>query len=104
MTSGIGMPAGHSSVSAAITSWYIGSPTAPGSLVRSITAMERTVFGSAATKALVSSGRYRRTVSRPTFSPAATSLATASRVAPTPEPICTITRSASGAPVYQNRL
>ncbi len=43
-------------------------------------------------------------MTRPTFSPAATSLATASRVAPTPEPICTITRSASGAPWYQNRL
>ncbi len=104
MTRGAGVPSGQASTSAVTTSWYSGSPMAPGSLVRSSTAIERTVFGSALTKACVSNGRYRRTVSKPTFSPAATSLVTASREAPTPEPICTSTRSASGAPLYQNRL
>ncbi len=66
--------------------------------------MERTVFGSDPMNACTSNGRYRRTFTMPTFSPAATSLSTASRDAPTPEPISTITRSASGAPLYSNRL
>ncbi len=98
MTRGSGDACGQLSARAARTSRYSGSPIAPGSLVRSSTAIERTVFGSAATNAPVSNGRYSRTVTMPTFSPPATSFATASCVAPVPEPICTTTRSASGAP------
>ena len=44
---------------------------APGSLVRSSTAIAFTVAGSAATKCSTENGRYRRTFSSPTFSPAA---------------------------------
>ena len=36
----------------------------------------------------------------PTFSPAATIVSTVSSTAPVPEPMTTITRSASGAPLY----
>ena len=104
MTRGVFVSCGHCSTSAVTTSWYSGSPMAPGSLVRSSTAIDFTLFGSAATKASVSKGRYSRTVSRPTFSPAAVSCSTASRDAPTPDPICTSTRSASGAPQYQNSV
>ena len=84
----------------ATTAWYIGSPTAPGSLVRSRTAIERTVFGSAARTCSLGNGWKRRMVSIPTFSPAATSVSTVSSTAPAPEPITTTTRSASGAPWY----
>ena len=42
MTRGIAVPSGHASTSAVTTSWYSGSPIAPGSLVRSSTAIERT--------------------------------------------------------------
>ena len=60
--------------------------------------MARTVAGSAATRAEVSNGRYSRTVTTPTFSPASRSASTVSRTVSDPEPITTITRSASGAP------
>jgi hypothetical protein len=42
---------------------------APGSLVRSRTAMDLTLAGNAARKWLADSGWYRRTWSTPTFSP-----------------------------------
>ena len=44
---------------------------APGSLVRSSTAMDLTVAGRAATKCSMANGRYRRTLTTPTFSPLA---------------------------------
>ena len=80
------------------TSWYSGSPAEPISLVRSSTATALTVFGSAATNLSTSKGRNRRTCTKPTFSPAAFSAATASRAVPDTEPMATTTRSASGAP------
>ena len=49
-------------------------------------------------KCLASNGRYSRTFSRPTFSPCRISASTASSAASAPEPMITITRSASGAP------
>jgi hypothetical protein len=60
--------------------------------------MECTVFGSAAISWSAGNGRYKRSFRRPTRSPAAVSVSTASWAAPTPEPISTTTRSASGAP------
>ncbi len=86
------------SASVVTTSWNSGSPTAPGSFVRSSTAIELTVAGSAASRASVGNGRNKRIVASPTFSPSATSFATVSPTAPEPEPIITMTRSASGAP------
>ncbi len=80
------------------TSWYSGSPGAPGSFVRSSTAIARTVGGSAPANASAENGRKSRTFTTPTFSPPATSASTVSSTAPTPEPISTTTRSASGAP------
>ena len=50
---------------------YSGSPMEPGSLVRSSTAIFFTVSGRAATNFSVTKGRYRRTFTRPTFSPLA---------------------------------
>ncbi len=91
-------PASSRSASAVTTSWYRGSPVAPGSLVRSSTATALTVSGRAAAKASPEKGRYSRTVTRPTRSPRPLSASTASSAAPHPEPIMTSTRSASGAP------
>src|SRR5690349_12766727 len=59
-------PSACASASAAVTSRYSGSPVAPGSFVRSSTAMLRTVLGSAARNALQANGRYRRTFNTPT--------------------------------------
>ena len=80
----------------AITSSSSGSPVAPGSLVRSSTAIDRTVGGNARTKCSAGNGRYRRTFNSPTRSPAAVSASTVSSAVPDPEPISTTTRSASG--------
>jgi hypothetical protein len=91
-------PAAARSARAQTTSWYSGSPAAPGSLVRSSTATRRTLPGRAAASASDGKGRYSRTVTRPTFSPAALSASVASVAAPAAEPISTSTRSASGAP------
>ena len=82
----------------ATSAWYIGSPTAPGSLVRSRTAIDRTLEGRAASTASDGNGWNRRMHSIPTFSPPATSASTVSSTAPAPEPMITTTRSASGAP------
>jgi hypothetical protein len=71
---------------------------APGSLVRSRTAIDFTLAGSAATKLSIENGRYKRTLRSPTFSPAAVSASTVSWATSAPEPIMTMTRSASGAP------
>ncbi len=51
-----------------MTSMYIGSPTHPGSLVRSMTAIALVVGGKAAKKASAANGRYIRTLRTPTFS------------------------------------
>ena len=88
------------SSTAARTSRYRGSPTEPGSLVRSSTATRRHDGGNADTSAAAGNGRYRRTVTIPTLSPRAHSVSTASIAAPAPEPMSTTTRSASGAPWY----
>ena len=53
-------------------SWYSGSPGAPGSFVRSSTAIARTVGGSAPANASPENGRKSRTFTTPTFSPPAT--------------------------------
>ena len=50
-------PAATASASAVTTSWYSGSPAAPGSLVRSSTAIVLTVAGSASTKCSTANGR-----------------------------------------------
>jgi hypothetical protein len=95
MTSGIGR---SDSMRLTMTSWSSGSPVAPGSLVRSSTDIPVTVSGIAARRAAESKGRYNLTITTPTFSPSAASFLTASAAAPTPEPIITMIRSASGAP------
>ena len=92
------MPAILASRSAVTMSRYIGSPRAPGSFVRSSTAIALTVAGSAFAKCSRENGRYRRTFSTPTFSPFAISHSTASCVTSAPEPITMTTRSASGCP------
>ena len=63
------VPAACASAHAVTTSSYIGSPAAPGSLVRSSTASALTVFGSALMKCSAENGRYSRTLIMPTFSP-----------------------------------
>ena len=62
------MPSRPSTMSALTTSRYSGS-RAPGSLVRSSTANFLQVAGSASENLAVTNGRYRRTLTRPTFSP-----------------------------------
>ena len=62
-------PSRPSTDSAFTTSMYRGSPMEPGSLVRSSTAIFFTVSGRAATNFSVTKGRYKRTFTRPTFSP-----------------------------------
>ncbi len=62
-------PAAWASASAPSTSRNSGSPSDPGSLVRSSTATRRAVGGSAATSAAAGNGRYSRTWSTPTRSP-----------------------------------
>ena len=86
------------SASAPTTERYSGSPTAPGSLVRSSTAIDRTVGGSAESTSAAGKGWNSRRRKSPTDSPAATSVSTVSSIAPAAEPITTMTRSASGAP------
>ena len=86
------------STKAAHTSWYRGSPSAPGSLVRSSTVIFFTLFGRAAKKEAVSKGRYSRTLIRPTFSFLARSRLTTSSMASQPLPMATMTRSALGSP------
>ena len=51
------------------TSRYKGSPLLPGSFVRSSTAMRLTVLGITAARYLTENGRYRCTLTKPTFSP-----------------------------------
>ena len=84
--------------SAAQTSRYSGSPSLPGSLVRSSTAAARTVAGSASASAFAGKGRYSRTFTTPTFSPRAQSRPTVSWAVSQAEPMQMMTRSASGAP------
>ena len=81
-----------------MTSLNSGSPSAPGSLQRSSTAIARVVAGSAASIAAGAKGRYSRTFSTPTFSPCAIRCSTVSCTVSAPEPMSTMTRSASGAP------
>ena len=79
-------PVAAASESAANTSRYSGSPTAPGSLVRSSTAIARVVDGRAASNAAAGKGRYKRIVMSPTFSPAAIRASTVSVAAPAADP------------------
>src|SRR5450759_119649 len=79
-----------------VTSRYSGSPEAPGSLVRSRTAINLTLFGRDLRKAVVSNGRYRRTRTTPTFSPFSTRFLTVASAVSPPDAIMMITRSASG--------
>ncbi len=57
--------------SVAATSRKRGSPNEPGSFVRSSTATFLAVLGSTLSIASEDQGRYKRTLIRPTFSPAA---------------------------------
>ncbi len=59
-------------LSAATTSRYRGSPRAPGSFVLSRTEICFTVSGIASIRACAQNGLYRRTLTTPTFLPAAT--------------------------------
>ena len=68
-------------------------------MVRSSTAMALADFGSAAKKYFAEKGRYRRTTTAPTFSPFFRSASIVSSAVSAAEPISTITRSASGAPM-----
>ena len=65
------VPAACASASAVSTSRNSGSPSDPGSLVRSSTATRRAVDGSAAISSAAGNGRNSRTVRTPTFSPRA---------------------------------
>ena len=58
-------------IDAFTTSRNSGSPSEPGSLVRSMTAIFLQVAGMAARKCFMEKGRYRCTLIRPTFSPLA---------------------------------
>ena len=51
------------------TSRYKGSPNAPGSFVRSRTAIFLAVLGITSNNAEDTQGRYKRTLIKPTFSP-----------------------------------
>ena len=64
----------------------------------------RTVRGSAATNEAIENGRNSLTFSTPTFSPRAARYSTVSWAVSAPEPIITMTRSASGCPTYSNSL
>ena len=84
--------------SASFTSAQRGSLMDVGSLQRSRTAMLLTVAGRARRNLDMSKGLKRRTTSTPIFSPAAMSFSAASLATAEPEPIITITRSASSQP------
>ena len=62
--------------------------------------LNRTLAGNAASSASAGNGRYSRTWTTPTFSPAAVRVATVSTTVSPADPMTTITRSASGWPVY----
>ncbi|OQB33670.1 MAG: hypothetical protein BWY09_02750 [Candidatus Hydrogenedentes bacterium ADurb.Bin179] len=86
------------SATAVKTSMNMGSPAAPGSLVRSSTATVLTEGGNAFINAAAENGRYRRTITPPIFSPFAARYSMVSVTASAADPMTTITRSASGAP------
>ena len=69
---------------------------APGSFVRSSTAIARTDGGSAASRCAGGEGPEQPDLHEPDRSPRVTRPSTASRAAPAPDPISTMTRSASG--------
>ena len=102
ITRGIAANGGSSlSIRSAIAvtiAWYRGSPTAPGSFVRSRTAIARTVDGRAAMTWSTGNGWNRRISRTPVCAPAAFSVSTVSSTAPMAEPMTTTTRSASAAP------
>lgn len=83
---------------AAITSSSSGSACAPGSFVRSSTAMVRTLSGITLSKASALNGRNRRTTTQPTLRPCAFSVSTTSRSTWVDEPMAITTSVASGAP------
>ena len=62
-------PSACDSVSAATVSRKSGSPSEPGSFVRSRTATARALAGTACASACAGNGRYRRTCATPTRSP-----------------------------------
>ena len=96
-------PAACASASAASTSRNSGSPSEPGSLVRSSTASRRALAGIAASTAAAGKGRNSRTWTTPTFSSRAARWAAVSAAVWPPEPMITITRSACGSPEYSTR-
>jgi hypothetical protein len=97
VTSGIRRPlAADASASAASTSRKSGSPSEPGSLVRSSTATRCTEGGSAVTSSAAGNGRNSRTRMTPTRSPRAARYPAVAAAVSAPEPMMTMTRSASG--------
>ena len=84
---------------AEITSRHNGSCCDPGSFVRSMAAIVLTVLGSAFINSSAGKGRYRRITMTPVLYPRSRlRYSTVSLTTSAPEPIITITRSASGAP------
>ena len=89
---------GRMAATAACTSRKSGSPRLPGSFVRSSAHTVRAVAGRAASRCSAEKGRYRRTFTRPTFSPASTRARTVASTVSQLEAMVTMTRSASAAP------
>ena len=85
--------------SAALTSKYNGSPSAPASFVRSSTAIRSALSGIAVSSASAENGRNSRTRTTPTFSPVRMSARAVSSAVSAPDPISTSTFFASGTPV-----
>ena len=83
---------------AVLTSRYRGSPIAPGSLVRSSTAIDFTLDGKLSSNASMSNGLYSLTKTIPSFSPLAFSAVTVFSAVSLAEPIKTMIRSAFGSP------
>jgi hypothetical protein len=88
------------SATAVATSRKSGSPLEPGSLVRSSTAIRRTVAGRASSSCRDGNGRNSLTCNTPTRSPRDTRVCTVSRAVSAPDPMRITTRSASGWPAY----
>ena len=83
---------------AATTSKYNGSPVAPISFVRSKTAILFTVAGKTETRCLAEKGRYKWTLTRPTFLPFAVKASTTSFAVSVTDPIAMMTSVAFSAP------
>ena len=93
-------PCCNASTKVASTSWYIGSPAAPDSLVLSNTAIDLTDPGNTLSKCSIENGLYKRTAITPVFLPDLFNAITVSSTVSLPEPIMIVISSASAAPLY----